>query len=306
MKTIVYKKYGTPDVLQMNEVKKPNPKDNEILVKILATTVTAGDCKLRKADPFIVRIFNGLTRPKKITSLGMEFAGVIEAVGKDVTLFTEGDPVFGSNGMDLGCYSQYICLHEKGPLALKPNIMTYEEAASIPVGGNTALVFLRDRGRIKSGQNVLIYGASGSVGTYAVQLAKYYGAEVTGVCSTANLELVRSLGADTVIDYTKDDFTEREERYDIIFDAVEKISRSQCKKALTSDGKFLSVIEGLAKDTADNMLFLKELIEEGKLRPVIDRTYQMEEIADAHSYVEKGHKKGNVVIAVSHDQVKSQ
>lgn len=300
MKVIEYSQYGPPEVLQPREVEIPKPGDHEVLVKIHATTVTAGDVKMRRANPWFVRLFNGLLRPKKITILGMEFAGEIDAVGKNVTRYRVGDTVFGSNGMNLGAYAEYVCLPEQGALAPKPSTMNFEEAAAVPVGGNTALVFLRDRGNIQKGQKVLIYGASGSVGTFAVQLARHYGAEVTGVCSTTNIELVRSLGVDRVIDYTKEDFTELGEQYDLIFDAVEKITLARCRKVLAPGGKFLTVIKGLAVDTAENMRFLKELIEEGELRSVIDRQYPLDQIAEAHRHVETGHKKGNVVITIKH------
>ena len=317
MKAAVYTQYGPPEVLQVKEVEKPIPGNNEILLRVKATAVNSGDVRLRKADPFAVRFFFGLLKPK-INILGSVFSGEVESVGKDVKKFKVGDLVFGHTDMSFGSYAEYKCLPENGSLALKPSNISHQEAAVIPFGGATAWHFIK-KAMIKPGQKVLIVGASGAVGSAAVQLAKSLGATVTGVCSTANIALVKSIGADTVIDYTQEDFTKNGETYDVIFDAVKTISVFRSLKSLNKNGIMIlsaagmsemlqgfwifmtgsqKVFTGVISQNAADIIFLQGLIETNKLKPVIDRTYSLEQIAEAHAYVEKGHKKGNVAIEV--------
>jgi NADPH:quinone reductase-like Zn-dependent oxidoreductase len=320
MKAIVYTKYGPPDVLQLQEVEKPIPKDNEVLVKVCATTVTPMDRHLRQPGMNIIaRMIAGLIKPKNPV-LGTEFAGEIESVGKDVKRFKEGDQVYGG-APPFGAHAEYVCMPEN-KVGIKPSNMTFEEAAGVTFAGTTALKYLREKGNIQEGQKVLVNGASGGVGTFAVQLAKYFGADVTGVCSTSNLEMVQSLGANKIIDYTKEDFTKTGQTYDIIFDAVGKRSFSQCKGSLNRGGIYLSTVASiplllqmlltskigdkkavfaLLPFTPEDLIFLKDVIEARKVKTVIDRTYPLSEIVEAHRYSEKGHAKGKVVITVEHN-----
>jgi 2-desacetyl-2-hydroxyethyl bacteriochlorophyllide A dehydrogenase len=317
MKAAVYTQYGSPEVLQISEVSKPEPKANEILVRIKATAVNSGDVRLRKADPFAVRLFFGLRKPK-LNILGAVFSGEVESVGSQVTRFKADDRVFGHTDMRFGGYAEYISLPEDGSLALKPAHISDIEAATIPFGAVTALHFIK-KANIRPGQKVLVVGASGAVGSAAVQLAKSFGAEVTGVSSTANTALLKSIGADKVIDYTKEDFTQNGETYDVIFDAVKTIDVSRSLKSLNKNGVMIlsaagmsemlqglwismtsnkKVLTGVISHSAADLNLLKELIESGKFKPVVDRTYSLNQIAEAHTYVEKGHKKGNVAITV--------
>jgi NADPH:quinone reductase-like Zn-dependent oxidoreductase len=307
MKAIVYEKYGPPEVLQIKDVEKPTPKDNEVLIKNYATTVHIGDTRVRSFRVptkhwLPMRLFLGIRKPKR-KILGMEVSGVIESVGKDVKEFKKGDEVFALTGFNFGGYAEYSSVlaesgdEKKGMVALKPSNITFEEAAAVPAGALTALLHMQ-KVNIQKGKKILIYGASGSVGTYAVQIAKYYGGEVTGVCSTSNLELVKSIGADKVIDYTKEDFTKSGEVFDVVFDAVFKISHSRVKGILKENGIYDSSHSKIPEPKPKDLVFLKDLIEKNKLKPVIDKTYPIEQIVEAHRYVDKGHKKGHVIITI--------
>ncbi len=317
MKAACYSKYGPPEVFYVKEAEKPVLQKNEILIKIRATAVNSGDCRLRKADPFAIRFVFGLTKPK-INILGSVFSGEVENVGEQVKRFSIGDQVFGHTDMHFGAYAEYIAVPETGSLAIKPENISHNEAAAIPFGAVTALHFIK-KAIIKPGQKVLVVGASGAVGSAAVQLARSFGADVTGVCSTANIALVKSIGANKVIDYTKEDFSQNGEVYDLIFDTVNAVSVTRTLKSLSREGllvlsaagmwKMLQgiwfsstskkrVLTGLIRHTSEDIVFLKELIETDKFKPVVDSIYSLEQIAEAHAYVEKGHKKGNVVIAI--------
>ncbi|MHA1136090.1 MAG: NAD(P)-dependent alcohol dehydrogenase [Candidatus Thorarchaeota archaeon] len=327
MKAIIWTKYGDPEVLQLQEVPKPHPKNNELLIKIRATTVTVGDCEMRRFEyplfmKLLLRLFIGIRRPKRITILGMEFAGQVEDIGKDVTKFKIGDEVFAATGMiDTGTYAEYICLAEEpsmGAMALKPVNMPFEEAASVPVGGLEALSLLK-QANIQSGDTVLINGAGGTIGPFAIQIAKYYGAEVIAVDSTKKLDVLQSIGADHVIDYKTENFTKRGKVYDVIFDVIGKASYSGCIKSLKDNGIFLisnpkgtrklrgrwtsrrsskKVIVGATADSTEDLIFLKELAEAENLKAVIDRRFPLEQTAEAHRYVDAGEKIGNVIITV--------
>lgn len=325
MKAIVYERYGPPEVLQLKEVEKPTPKDNEVLIKTHATTVTSGDWRVRSLNVpvgfgLIMRLVFGISKPKQ-PILGSELAGVVESVGKDVTKFKIGDQVFAFSDASMGCHAEYKCMPQDGAVVLKPPSLSYDEAAALSFGGTTALDFLR-RGKLQSGERILVNGASGGVGTAAVQLAKHFGADVTGVCSTANVELVRSLGASHVIDYTKEDFTQNGETYDVIVDTVGTAPFSRSKDSLKDGGRLLMVLAGLpdmlqipwvsmtsnkkiiagpAAVRAEDLRFLAGLAEAGEFKPVIDRRYPFEQIAEAHRYVDTGRKKGNVIITLKHD-----
>ncbi|MFX0012252.1 MAG: NAD(P)-dependent alcohol dehydrogenase [Candidatus Hermodarchaeota archaeon] len=323
MKAMIWTKYGPPEVLQLEEIEKPIPKDNEILLKIYSTTVTMGDCEMRNLSfspslAFLMRLITGLRKPKRIKILGQEVAGEIEEVGKDVTLYKKGDQIFGHTGFNMGAYAEYLCLPEDSIIAIKPSNMTYEEAAAVPLGGLNALYFLK-KANIRSGQKVLINGAGGSIGTFAVQIAKTYGAIVTGVDSTDKLDMLRSIEIDQVVDYTQEDFTKSGEKYNVIFDVVRKSSFSGCVKSLKRNGIYLQInhgffrrirghwvsltssrkiIGGTISEGIKDLFYLKELIEAEKIKSIIDKRYTMEQLVEAHEYVETGQKKGNVAIII--------
>ena len=325
MKAIVYERYGPPEVLQLKEVEKPTPTNHELLIKIHAATVTSADWRVRTLNVpagfgLIMRLVFGISKPKQ-PILGTELAGEVESAGKDVSKFKAGDQVFAYSDTGMGCYAEYKCMHEDGAVALKPPNLSYDEAAAMPFGGTTALSFLR-RGKLQPGERVLVNGASGGVGTAAVQLAKHFGADVTGLCSTANVELVKSLGARLVIDYTQEDFTKNGQTYDVIVDTAGTAPFSRCKASLSKGGRLLMVLGGLpdmlqipwvsitsdkkviagpAAGRAEDLRFLARLAEAGEFKPVIDRRYPFEQIAEAHRYVDTGRKKGNVIITLAHN-----
>ncbi len=320
MRGVVWTRYGAPDVLEVRELPKPTPVDDQVLIRVIATTVTSAESGMRQGQPAWGRVLLGFTRPRKrMRVLGLELAGVVDAVGPDVRRFRVGDEVFGFTGFALGADAEYVVLRDKASLALKPVDATFEESAAAVDGASTALFFLRDKARVGPGQKVLILGASGSIGTYAVQLAKHFGAEVTGVCGPGNVDLVASLGADHVLDYTVDDFTTNGEKYDVIFDTVTRTSFAACRNSLTERGCYLPttglqnnvlalwtavrpgprVRTGMSVEKKAALVFIKDLIEAGELTVVIDRVFPLERIADAHRYVDAGHKRGNVVISVA-------
>jgi NADPH:quinone reductase-like Zn-dependent oxidoreductase len=317
MKAVVCLQYGPPDVLRLEEVDKPVSKENEVLIQIYSTAVNSADWRLRKADPWVVKLFFGLTKPRK-QILGVVFSGTIEAVGKNVTKYKAGDQVFGSTGFNCGAYAEYTCLPEDGIFTLKPENISHTEASTIPFGGTTALYFIR-KAHVQNGYKVLVYGASGAVGTAAVQLAKFFGAEVAAVCSTVNIDMVKSIGADYVIDYTKDDISQYRNEYDVVIETVNKLPYPDCIKLLKKKGALIlaaagfsdmlrgvitsltskrRIISGVVNEKKEDMEFLRELIEKGLYKPVIDRTYPLEQIVEAHRYVERGHKRGNVAVDI--------
>ncbi len=301
MKAVIYEKYGPPEVLRLADVEKPVPGKDELLVKVKATTVTAGDWRMRKADPFLARIFNGLLKPRRIKILGFEISGIVEETGKDVKKFKNGDEIFASCGFSFGGYAEYKCLNTNNMIAHKPGNISFAEAAALPIGGVSALTGIK-QGNIRKGQSVLINGASGSVGTYAVQIASNLGAEITAVCSSGNFDLVKKLGAAHCVDYRKENILETDKKYGMVFDAVGRlmsgISPREFKRILKPGGVF-GTVETNKKSPREAIDELAEMVKEGKIKPVIDRIHTLDEIVEAHRYVEQGHKKGNVVIKIS-------